>query len=67
MRLYEDQDQFWDLLWHKIDRAKHCVFIATYDMDHKTVAGVTLQKMLNAQRRGVQCVLVVDDLNFYVD
>ena len=42
VRVYEDNDRFWDLLWHKIDIAKHCVVIATYDMDHKTVAGITL-------------------------
>ena len=41
-RVFEDNDHFWDLLWNKIDRAKHLIAIATYDMDHKTVAGVTL-------------------------
>ena len=42
VRIYDDNDKFWDLLWHKIDRAKNHVMIATYDMDHKTIAGVTL-------------------------
>lgn len=41
--------------------------IATYDMDHKTVAGITMQKLINAARRGVKVYLVIDDLNFYVD
>ena len=40
--VYENNDHYWDLLWHKIDRAQHLVAIATYDMDHKTVAGITL-------------------------
>lgn len=65
MRVYEDNDRFWDLLWHKIDEAEHCVCIATYDMDHKTVSGITLQKMTNAARRGVAVYLVIDDLNYY--
>lgn len=38
VRVYEDNDKFWDLLWEKIDRAKHLACIATYDMDHKMVA-----------------------------
>lgn len=42
VRVYENNDKFWDLLWNKIDVAKHCICIATYDMDHKTVAGITL-------------------------
>ena len=41
--------------------------IATYDMDHKTVAGITMQKLINAAKRGVQVYLIIDDLNFYVD
>lgn len=67
VRVYENNDRFWDLLWTKIDDAKHCVCIATYDMDHKTVAGITLQKMTNAAKRGVFCYLVIDDLNYYPD
>jgi len=41
--------------------------IATYDMDHKMVAGVTLQKLTNAAKRGVKVYLVIDDLNFYAN
>jgi hypothetical protein len=41
--------------------------IATYDMDHKTVAGITMQKLINAARRGVRVYVIIDDLNFYVD
>ncbi len=67
MRIYEDNDRFWDLLWEKIDRAKHYACIATYDMDHKTVAGITLQKLTNAAKRGVKVYLIIDDLNYYAD
>lgn len=65
--LIENQDQFWDQLWYKIDRAQDMVMIATYDMDHKTVAGTTMQKLINAAKRGVKVYLIVDDLNFYVE
>ena len=41
--------------------------IATYDMDHKIVAGTTMQKLINAAKRGVKVYLIVDDLNFYVE
>ena len=67
VRIYEDNDKFWDLLWEKIDRAKHYACIATYDMDHKTVAGITMQKLTNAARRGVCVYVIIDDLNFYAD
>lgn len=42
VRIYEDNDKFWDLLWEKIDRSQSYVCIATYDMDHKTIAGITM-------------------------
>ncbi len=67
IQLYDDNDAFWDLLWYKIDRAQHLCMIATYDMDHKTVAGITMQKLINAARRGVRVYVIIDDLNFYVD
>jgi hypothetical protein len=67
VRIYDNNDKFWDLLWHKIDRSENLVMIATYDMDHKTIAGITIQKMINAANRGVKCYLIIDDLNFYVD
>ena len=41
--------------------------IATYDMDHKTVAGITMQKLINAAKRGVKVYVIIDDLNFFVD
>ena len=36
-------------------------------MDHKMVAGITLQKMTNAAKRGVAVYLIIDDLNYYAD
>ena len=42
VRVFEDNDKYWDLLWEKIDRSKTMVCITTYDMDHKMVAGITL-------------------------
>ena len=34
-------------------------------MDHKLIANITLQKLINAQLRGVRTILIIDDLNFY--
>jgi hypothetical protein len=34
-------------------------------MDHKSIAGITLQKLKNAALRGVRVYLVIDDLNYY--
>jgi hypothetical protein len=36
-------------------------------MDHKNVAGITLQKLRNAVKRGVRVYLVIDDLCFYAN
>ena len=63
--VFEDSDKFWDLFWHRIDRAKRLVLVTTYDMDHKMVAGITIEKMVRAQGRGCQTILIIDDLNFY--
>ena len=65
IKIFEDSDRFWDLFWQRIDKAEKIVFVTTYDMDHKMVAAITLEKMLRAQQRGCQTVLVIDDLNFY--
>lgn len=67
VELFDDSDAFWSLLWYKIDRAKNYVCICTYDMDHKTIAGTTMQKLKNAAHRGVKVYLIIDDLNYYVD
>ena len=64
-QVFEDCDRFWDLFWQRIDKAERYVFVTTYDMDHKMVAAITIEKMVRAQERGCQTVLVIDDLNFY--
>lgn len=34
-------------------------------MDHKLIAGITMQKLTNAAQRGVRSILIIDDLNYY--
>ncbi len=67
MKVYEDNDRFFDVLWQQIDDAKDIICIQTYAMDHKNVAGITLQKLKNAAKRGVKVFLVIDDLCFYAN
>ena len=67
MKVYEDNDRFFDVLWQKIDDAKDIICIQTYAMDHKNIAAVTLQKLRNAAKRGVKVFLVIDDLCFYAN
>jgi len=65
IEIFDDTDRVWDKFWAHIDKAEDLVFIATYDMDHKLIAAITLQKLTSAARRGVKVVLVIDDLNYY--
>jgi phosphatidylserine/phosphatidylglycerophosphate/cardiolipin synthase-like enzyme len=65
IEMFEDSDLFWDQLWHHLDKAQDLCFITTYDMDHKMIAAITLQKLTNAAKRGCQVVLIIDDLNYY--
>jgi len=65
IEIFDDSDRFWDQFWDSIDQAQHLVFITTYDMDHKLIAGITLEKLLNAAQRGVRVLLLIDDLNYY--
>ena len=67
MKVYEDNDQFFDKFWEHIDKAKDVICITTYDMDHKNIAGLTLRKLRNAANRGVKVFILIDDLNFYVN
>ena len=67
MKVYEDNDRFFDVFWEHIDNAKDVICIVTYAMDHKNVAGITLQKLKNAAKRGVKVFLVIDDLCFYAN
>ena len=65
VEIYDDSDLFWDKFWQSIDKANHMVFITTYDMDHKLIAGITLHKLTKAARRGVKVILIIDDLNYF--
>ena len=65
VEVFDDTDRFWDKFWQSIDKAKDLVFITTYDMDHKLIAGITLQKMTKAASRGVKVILIIDDLNYF--
>ena len=65
VQILDDSDRFWDSFWQHIDKAQDLVFITTYDMDHKLIAGITLQKLTNAAARGVKSILIIDDLNYY--
>ena len=65
IEILDDTDRVWDKFWEHIDKAEDLVFVATYDMDHKLIAAMTLQKLTSAARRGVKVVLVIDDLNYY--
>ena len=67
IKVYEDNDKFFDKFWEHIDKAKDIICITTYDMDHKNIAGLTLLKLKHAAQRGVIVFLLIDDLNFYVN
>jgi cardiolipin synthase len=54
-------------LWRQIDEARSYVWIVTYAFDTSFTGQLTLKKLIEAQRRGVNCVLFVDDLQQYVD
>lgn len=66
MKLFSNSDDYWDKYWSKIDKAKKFIFIITYDMDNKMIANLTLRKLIEALDRGVQVVLIVEHLNFYM-
>ena len=65
IEVFDSTDCFWDLFWQCIDKAEDACLVTTYDMDHKLVAAITLQKMTNACKRGVTSILIIDDLNYY--
>ena len=45
-----------------IDESKTYCWVLTYAMDKSLAANITLYKLINAQQRGVNVVLFVDDL-----
>ncbi|KRW98257.1 hypothetical protein PPERSA_00714 [Pseudocohnilembus persalinus] len=60
-------DDFYKDIWREIDNAKDYCWIQTYAMDATFPAKLTIIKMIEALKRGVTCVLYVDDLQQYVD
>jgi cardiolipin synthase len=66
IKLITNSDLYWDKYWDKIDKAKNSIFIITYDLDNKMIANLTMRKLVEAQERGVQVVLIVEHLNFYM-
>ncbi|CAD8186135.1 unnamed protein product [Paramecium pentaurelia] len=62
LRLFTDGDEFYQKLWQMIDESKTYCWILTYAMDKSLAANITLYKLINAQQRGVNVVLFVDDL-----
>ena len=42
VKVYEDNDRFFDVLWQHIDNSKDMICIVTYDMDHRNIAGITM-------------------------
>jgi hypothetical protein len=48
IKIYSDNDRFFDVFWEHLDNAEDLICITTYDMDHKNIAGITIQKLINA-------------------
>ena len=67
IKLYEDTDSFFDIFWDNIDTAKHIIWLSTYEIDHKLVSSITVNKLCKACERGVKVYLVLEDLNWYLD
>ena len=67
IKLYEDTDHFLDLFWDNIDSAKHIIWLTTYEIDHKLVSKITVNKLWNASKRGVKVYMILEDLNWYLD
>lgn len=66
IKLISNSDKYWEKYWAKIDKAQKSIFIVTYDLDNKMIANLTLRKLIQAAERGVQVVLLVEHLNFYM-
>lgn len=65
VEILDNSDKFWDIFWQHLDKAEDLVFITTYDMDHKLIAAITIQKLTCAAKRGCKSILIIDDLNYY--
>jgi phosphatidylserine/phosphatidylglycerophosphate/cardiolipin synthase-like enzyme len=62
IKLTSDGDIWIRKVMKKIDQAKDYAWILTYAFDSSYTANLVLKKMISAQKRGVNCVLYVDDL-----
>ncbi|CAI2371876.1 unnamed protein product [Moneuplotes crassus] len=65
--LHEDTDYFLEMFWDNIDTAEHLICLTTYEMDHKLVSSITVNKLCKACERGVRVYMVIEDLNCYLD
>ena len=66
IKLYINSELYWEKIWRKIDKAKDRIYIITYAMDNHLLANITLSKLINAAKRGVRVILVVEYLNFFL-
>lgn len=53
--------------WQNLTFFKDYVWFLTYTFDNTFTAKTTMIKLIEAQKRGVNCVLMIDDLNNWVD
>lgn len=60
-------DEYFEKLWNMIDNSKTCCWIITYHMKKSFIADETLRRLTKAAERGVNVVLYVDWLNYYLD
>lgn len=66
IKLYTNSELYWEKIWKKIDNAKDRIYIITYAMDNNLLANITMSKLINAAKRGVKVILVVEYLNFFL-
>ena len=60
IKLYINSELYWEKIWRKIDNAKNRIYIITYAMDNHLLANITLSKLINAAKRGIKVILVVE-------
>lgn len=66
IKLYTNSELYWEKIWKKIDNAKDRIYIITYAMDNNLLANITMSKLINAAKRGVKVILIVEYLNFFL-
>ena len=67
IELITSGDKLFEEIWDLIDNSKTCCWILTYHMANSFIANETLRKLAKAAERGVDVVLYVDWLNYYLD